>query len=61
MRKLTSKQKKILDELYFKLDISSVEDIPEDIWELIESINDTEILYQECDRYLVDLRFRGKR
>ena len=51
MRKLTRKQKIILDQ--FK-DISGIDKLPHDIWDEIQEINDTEILYQNVDRYLWD-------
>ena len=54
MRKLTKKQKKILDQ--FK-DISGIDKLPHDIWDEIQEINDTEILYQNVDRYLWDNYF----
>ena len=54
MRKLTKKQKKILDQ--FK-DISGIDKLPYDVWDEIQEINDTEILYQNVDRYLWDNYF----
>jgi len=55
MRVLTKKQKKILDEwvendssLHFA-DKLSLEQ-----WDILENINDTEILWQEVNRYLLD-------
>ena len=49
MRKLTKKQKKILDQ--FK-HINGIDKLPYDVWDEIQEINDTEILYQNVDRYL---------
>ena len=54
MRKLTKKQKIILDQ--FK-DISGIDKLPHDIWDEIQEINNTEILYQNVDRYLWDNYF----
>ena len=54
MRKLTKKQKIILDQ--FK-DISGIDKLPHDIWDEIQEINNTEILYQEVDTYLWDNYF----
>ena len=51
MRKLTRKQKKILDQ--FK-HINGIDKLPYDVWDEIQEINDTEILYQNVDRYLWD-------
>lgn len=31
-----------------------VDDLPAELWDKIEKINDTEILYQEVDRYMGD-------
>ena len=54
MRKLTRKQKIILDQ--FK-DINCIDKLPHDIWDEIQEINNTEILYQEVDTYLWDNYF----
>ena len=54
MRKLTRKQKIILDQ--FK-DINGIDKLPHDIWYEIQEINNTEILYQEVDTYLWDNYF----
>ena len=59
MRQLTVKQKKLLDTVYreSKGGITSVEELPIEIWDRLEEINDTEILYQEVNRYLYDKHF----
>ena len=49
MRKLTRKQKKILDK--YK-DIDSIEKLPTDVWEQLVEIHNTEILHQNTDGYL---------
>jgi hypothetical protein len=54
MRKLTRKQKKILDQYKH---IGSINKLPYDVWDEIQEINDTEILYQNVDRYLWDNYF----
>ena len=51
MRQLTKKQKKILDN--YK-DIHRLEDLPEGVFEQLEKINYTEILWSETNRYLND-------
>ena len=51
MRNLTSKQKKILDKYKH---INSMEELPYDVYEKLEKINNTEILYQNVDMYLRD-------
>tara|TARA_A100000172_G_C2948619_1_gene78273 strand:- start:175 stop:396 length:222 start_codon:yes stop_codon:yes gene_type:complete len=49
MRKLTKQQIKILD---FHKHINNVNDLSYEVWEELEQINDTEILYNEVDNYL---------
>jgi hypothetical protein len=51
MRLLTKKQKKILDNYR---NISRLEDLPDGVFEQLEKINDTEILWSETNRYLND-------
>lgn len=63
MRTLTSKQKKLLDKTLELFDetkgegrneIQSANDLPSSIWEELERINNTEILFQEVSRYISD-------
>jgi len=49
MRKLTKKQIDILD--CFK-HIANVSDLSYEVWELLEQINNTEVLYYEVNNYL---------
>tara|TARA_R100000654_G_C2615195_1_gene117427 strand:- start:97 stop:276 length:180 start_codon:yes stop_codon:yes gene_type:complete len=49
MRKLTKKQIDILDS--FK-HIANVNDLPYEVWELLEQINNTEVLYYKVNNYL---------
>jgi hypothetical protein len=51
MRLLTKKQKKILDNYR---NVSRLEDLPDGVFEQLEKINDTEILWSETNRYLGD-------
>ena len=51
MRTLTKKQKKILDSY---ISARTLEDLPSGIYEQLEKINDTEILWSEVNRYLND-------
>jgi hypothetical protein len=51
-RTLTASQKKILDKQ--PMDILSYDDLPGDVWDELERINDTEILWSEVNRYLHD-------
>jgi len=56
MRQLTKKQKKILD--VYK-NIYRHEDLPSGVFEQLEKINDTEILWSETDRYLSDNYYKN--
>ena len=51
MRALTKKQKKILDNY---IDARRLEELPIGVYEQLEKINDTEILWSETNRYLND-------
>jgi len=55
MRQLTIRQKKLLDKVMAEdKEIDSIDTLPVDIWEQLESINNTEILCQEVNRYMND-------
>ena len=56
MRQLTKKQKKILD--VYK-NIYRLEDLPSGVFEQLEKINDTEILWSETNRYLSDNYYKN--
>jgi len=49
MRQLTKRQKKILDKY---IDASRLEELPSGVYEQLEKINYTEILWSETNRYL---------
>jgi hypothetical protein len=51
MRQLTKKQKKILDNY---INARRLEELPTGVYEQLEKINDTEILWSEVNRYLND-------
>ncbi len=51
MRQLTKKQKKILDNY---TNARRLEELPTGVYEQLEKINDTEILWSETNRYLND-------
>ncbi len=53
MRKLTVSQKRILDQQAAK-GFTSWDELPIEVIERLEAINNTEILYQEGNRYLWD-------
>ena len=53
MRKLTKSQKKILDQQAIK-GITNWDELPIEVIEQLEAINNTEILWQEANRYLND-------
>lgn len=55
MRQLTVRQKKYIDSLMKNNDkLSCVEDLSGDEWDKLVEMNDTEILYQEVNRYMHD-------
>ena len=64
MRELTIRQKKLLDKWYEEnknetgvtcfFDLQQCEAFPLELMEKLEKINDTEILYQEINRYIGD-------
>jgi hypothetical protein len=56
MRTLTKSQKKVLTNLVDRDDIKSVNDISLENMSLLETLNDTEILWQECERFIDDYR-----
>lgn len=59
MRQLTVKQKKLLNvEMQKNPAIQSVDDLSSEVWDELEAINDTEILYQEVNRYLSDAYYK---
>ena len=53
MRKLTKSQKKILNQQAIK-GITNWDELPKEVIEQLEIINNTEILWQEVNRYLND-------
>jgi len=60
MRQLTTKQKIILtDYIHDYPECNSYEDLPSDIWDTLVKINDTEILWQEVNRFLSDAYFKN--
>ena len=60
MRNLAQRQKKLLKE-YFNNNkeniygFNHVDDFPVDLWDCLIAINDTEVLYQNCNSYINDL------
>lgn len=61
MRRLTAKQRKLLDKFSEEKRtqgsaVWSVDDLTAEQWEQVEALNDTEILWQEVNRYLNDKR-----
>ena len=60
MRNLTSRQKKVLDQWArdnpdkVHLGFSVDEDMDTGTWDVLERLNDTEILWQEVNRYISD-------
>ena len=56
MRQLTKKQKKILDNY---INARRLEELPTGVYEQLEKINNTEILWSETNRYLSDNYFNN--
>ena len=56
MREIPKKQKKILDVYQ---NIYRLEDLPNGVFEQLEKINDTEILWSETNRYLSDNYYKN--
>ena len=58
MRQLTVKQKKVLTQaLKDNPACNNFDDLPCAIIETLEKINDTEILWSECNRFISDYRW----
>jgi len=55
MRDLTKKQKALLTKWHKENKANNVNDLTDDQWETLERINDTEILSQNANRFLIDL------
>lgn len=60
MRQLTAQQKRLLDivskeRANIGLETLDVDDLPSGIFEKLEKMNDTEILWQEVNSYLWDM------
>ena len=51
MKDLTKQQKELLD---LHKHISRVLDLPNNVWDELVELNDTEVLFQNCDSYLRD-------
>ena len=74
MRALTKKQKTLLKKWYKEREptdkakmvygdvnpLWQVENLTSEQWQELERINDTEVLYQNVNRFLNDLRMEGK-
>lgn len=61
MRQLTARQKKLIDKWFIEYptqgkELHVVDDLTTDEWEQLVKINDTEILWQEVNRYIWDKR-----
>ena len=58
MRQLTNRQKKLLDKVIVDKNITSYDDLSLETIEELEAINNTEILYQEVNRFIGDKRMK---
>jgi hypothetical protein len=56
-RKLTKRQKEILDRLFEDSGVTDIYDAPESVQSLLVGINDYETIWQDANRYLMDLHF----
>ena len=57
MRTLNKKQKKLLTEAHKEHGCTSVWELPYEVWEQVEEVNNHETIYQNIDRFLSDLYF----
>ena len=71
MRELTKQQKKVLNDIMrgnedlvnpngMKADnpIRSAEDLPDEIWDKLEELNNTEVLYQNVNAFIDEWRWQ---
>lgn len=58
MRQLTKAQKKLLDQQ--PKEVIDVDTLPPAVWKRLQEMNDTEILWQEVNRYLWDRYWEAK-
>jgi hypothetical protein len=59
MRELTNEQKKLLNEAMRKNpNAQTHRDLPEDVWEKIQKLHYTNVLWTEVDRYLTDAYYK---
>ena len=61
MRKQSKKQKDILTHNYKVTGCHNVDELNNSVWLKLEAINDYETMYQDVNRYLMDLHFEGYR
>lgn len=64
MRELTAKQKKMLDGYIVKYNFAgsplhSVYDLTSEHYEELQAVNDTEVLWQNVNRYITDKAFES--
>ena len=57
MRDLTAKQKHLLKQQVDVNDVSGIDDIDYDEFVAIEKINETEVFYQNANRFIHDYRW----
>ena len=58
MRALTKKQKDLLTKWNKENSLNSVGDLTDNQFAILEGINDTEILYQNVNRFIMDLAMK---
>lgn len=57
MRQLTKRQKSYLDKWFVEYQPTDTDSLEVAHWQLLKQLNNTEILHQEVDRYLWDLKY----
>jgi hypothetical protein len=65
MRALTKRQKSLIRDFVGKnkedlFGFDHMDKMPDELWERLRSINDTEILYQNCNNYINDIIHRSE-
>ena len=58
MRDLTKKQKTLLIKWHKENNTNNVNDLTDEQWDILEKINDTELLFQNANRLLIDLTMK---
>jgi len=60
MGTLSKKQETLLIKWHKKNKVNNVNDLTDKQWDILEKINDTEMLSQNANRFLIDLTMKEK-